>query len=231
MKPRLFTQIASFLIVGASLLPLTPALAESYITLVTFSGTASDVRVIGGGWTPGETISLYLHNTSGSPVTTVTAGSDSFFEPTLINVPFNTPQPYGFATADENGNITFSGTVPYRPEGAKIVQAIGLMSGATTAVTFSQPPMYVSAELGSYAGAPGNAVTFIGHGYAPGETISITSDRNGSATVHTFTVLADGTFSNADYLIPLDFTEGPLTFTIQGEWSMSPVSITYYITG
>lgn len=176
---------------------------------------------------PGLELSIY-YAMGGTPITVTGVGYAANEQITLT---FD-GQAFGTTLADMNGNFIFNSTVPYRPAGEKTVTATGNLSGATLSVPFTQPPIYsASAQLGSYAGAPGSAVTFVGSGFIPGETINIITDRTGSTVVHTFTVDASGNFNNSGYIIPADFTEGPITFTIDGMWSFTSTNITYYVTG
>lgn len=197
----------------------------------TFTGTQSNgtqiIPITIAQLYPGMELSIY-YAMGGTPITVTGVGfaGNEQIELTFDEIAF------GNISTDMNGNFIFNSTVPYRPAGEKIVKATGALSGAMSSVIFTQPPVYsASAQLGAYAGAPGSAVTFVGSGFIPGETIHITTDRTGSADVHTFTADASGNFNNSGYIVPADFTEGPLTFTITGEWSFSTTNITYYVTG
>jgi hypothetical protein len=137
----------------------------------------------------------------------------------------------GTVTTDTSGNFTFTGTVPFGAAGNKTIQARGSNSHASATANFTQPQIYVNVQLGSYAGAPGDAVTFTGDGFLPNEPVNITTDRTGSAVVHSFNANAAGQFTNGAYHLPLSFTGGPLTLTITGTHSLVPKSIAYYVTG
>lgn len=136
----------------------------------------------------------------------------------------------GPATADANGNFSWQTTVPYLTSGEKLVKATGDTSGTSASLTFSYPIIYVSAQLGAYAGAPGTKINFIGNGYIAGEPIIITTDRT-TSSAHSFTADASDSFNDSGFTIPSDFTEGPLKLTIKGEHSMMPITIEYYVTG
>ena len=98
-------------------------------------------------------------------------------------------------------------------------------------ISLTVAPVYTSLELSQYAGAPGSAVTFIGTGYLPNEPVQVTTDRTGSAAVATFTADVSGHFTNSSYTIPINFTEGNLTFTVTGTHSFDTKNVVYYVTG
>ena len=175
---------------------------------------------------PGIALSTY-YDPGGTPLTIHGFGFVSV-EPVIIAFGGQT---LGTALSDDAGNFTFNSVVPYLPSGDKTVQARGENSGAITSATFTNPPVYVDAQLGAYAGAPGAAVNFIGFGYLPGETVAITTDRTGAGVVHSFGVDAMGNFNDSGFTLPADFAEGLVTITISGERSFAPASIQYYVTG
>ena len=133
-------------------------------------------------------------------------------------------------TADTMGNFSLPTTVPYADGGNKKVVATGSTSMATASTTFTQATIYVSLQLGSYAGAPGTAVTFVGTGYMPGETVDITTDRITGIVAH-FKADSSGSFTDSSYIVPVSFTPGTLGLTATGEHSLNAQSITYYVTG
>ena len=175
---------------------------------------------------PGIALSTY-YDPGGTPLTIHGFGFVSV-EPVIIAFGGQT---LGTALSDDAGNFTFNSVVPYLPSGDKTVQARGENSGAITSATFTNPPVYVDAQLGAYAGAPGAAVNFIGFGYLPGETVAITTDRTGAGVVHSFGVDAMGNFNDSGFTLPADLAEGLLTITITGDRSFAPASIQYYVTG
>lgn len=134
-------------------------------------------------------------------------------------------------TADSSGNFSLATTVPFASQGNKIVTARGQSSGVQAQTTFTQAPVHASVQLGSYAGAPGVAVNFIGTGFLPNEPVEITTDRTGATVVHTFTADGSGNFNNSGWSVPAGFTEGNLSLTIRGVNSLSTNSIVYYVTG
>jgi hypothetical protein len=180
-------------------------LAQFYsgITLDTYYGVGgTPIHIAGSGFASGEPVSVKF---GGVLVGSVPAASD--------------------------GTFALDTKVPYATPGDKQVMAVGAGSHAKAATTFTQAPVYVSVQLGTYAGAPGTAVQIIGSGFLANEPVDVTTDRNGTTVVHTFTAGADGTFTNSGYSIPADFAEGNLTLTIGGQWSLNPQSIVFYVTG
>jgi hypothetical protein len=140
-------------------------------------------------------------------------------------------QNLGTTPTDVSGNFAFDTTVPYLPAGNHEVHATGQSSAVSAMATFTEPQVYVGVELGSYAGAPGSAVTIIGNGFIPGEPVDIMTDRSGATAVYNFNADGTGAFNDSGYVIPLDYIEGTLTITIKGQYSLTPIQIVYYVTG
>ncbi len=175
---------------------------------------------------PGISLSSYWAN-GGTPLTVTGMG---FGGNENVEVAF-AGQPLGSIVTDASGNFSLVTTVPYGTPGNKTVQAKGTKSGGIASATFTIPQVYTGIQLGSYAGAPGSAVTFIGSGYYPGEPINIMTDRTGSTVQYTFNADAAGNFNNSGWLIPTSFTGGPLGVTITGGHSFAANTITYWVTG
>ncbi len=138
--------------------------------------------------------------------------------------------PVTTVTSNSSGAFSIDGLVPFSPSGNKTFKAVGSLSGAVSTTNFTIAPVYTSLNLGTYAGAPGTAIQFIGSGYFPNELINITTSRN-SGTVTTFSADASGNFNNSSYIVPMTFTGGPLTVTTTGQNSFDSKSIIYYVTG
>lgn len=176
---------------------------------------------------PGIVLSTYWDQ-GGKPLTVTGMG---FAGNETVTVSFDGAT-LGTPTADNSGNFSLVTTVPFGPAGNVSVQARGNTSGAMTAVsTFTRPQIFVNLQLGAYAGAPGDAVTFIGSGYLPNEPIQVTTDRTGSTIQYSFTADASGNFNNSGWTIPSAFTGGPLKLTITGTHSFTTTNINYYVTG
>ena len=140
-------------------------------------------------------------------------------------------QTLGSGVADINGDVTINATVPYVAPGPATINATGGTSGAVGSATMTVAPVYTDLQLGSYAGAPGGAVEFVGHGYLPGDPITVTTDRTGSTVVASFTADGLGDFDNSSWHVPANFAEGNLTLTVTGGYSFDTKSIVYYVTG
>lgn len=175
----------------------------SWISLSTwYAKGGSPLVIIGHNYSPGEAV-------------TAMSGSQNL----------------GQGVADGMGDVTISAHVPYAPAGPATIVATGATSGAPGSAAMTVAPVYTDLQLASYAGAPGMAVRFVGHGYVGGDTITVKTDRSGSATVATFTADGTGSFDNSSYLVPANYAEGNLKFTITGQNSFDTKSITYYVTG
>ncbi|MDP3794973.1 MAG: hypothetical protein Q8R13_03530 [bacterium] len=148
-------------------------------------------------------------------------------EPVLIT--FN-GTPTWLKTTDGQGSFTIPSSVPFAAAGEKPLDARGIESGASASAAFTQASFSMTTTLESYALGPGSAVTFKGSGYFPGEPVSITTDRTGETPAHRFAADAMGAFTNSGFTIPADWREGNLTFTLTGQYSMSPRSLTMYVT-
>ena len=138
---------------------------------------------------------------------------------------------FGSTAADGQGDFSFATTVPFAPSGDITVTATGQSSSAVANSQMFVAPVWTNLQLGSYAGAPGVAITFIGSGYLPNEPIQIMTDRTGTTIVHTFNADNNGVFNNSGYTIPADFAEGDLTLTVKGTNSFTSKDIVFYVTG
>ncbi len=174
----------------------------SSITLSTYYAQAgSPLTITGSGFGNGEQVGLMMGSTA-----------------------------IGTTTANTSGAITYTGTVPFAPSGDKTITATGASTGTIATSPITIAPTYTSLQLGSYAGAPGSAITLIGAGYLANEPLSLTTDRTGSS-VYTFNADASGNFTNSGFIIPADLAEGNLVLTVTSGHSFTSHSITYYVTG
>jgi large repetitive protein len=139
----------------------------------------------------------------------------------------------GFAstTADGAGEFALVTTVPFSAPGTVTITATGNTSGAPASVNMTVAPVWTDLQLASYAGAPGSAVEFVGHGYVANDVIELRTDRTGASPVATFSADAAGDFNYSGYTIPNDFVEGNLVFMVTGTNSFDTKNITYYVTG
>ncbi len=140
-------------------------------------------------------------------------------------------QAVGSVTADTSGNFSHSTTMPFTPAGSQTIIATGASSATVASANYTVAEVYPNLSLGSYAGAPGVAVNFIGSSYLANEPIEIRTDRTGDTVVHSFTADSSGSFNNSAWMVPADFAEGQLTLKIKGLHSFTEKSIVYYVTG
>jgi hypothetical protein len=200
---------AKFVFTGAvthnpQTLTITLAPLSAYITLSNYYAQGgAPLTITGSGFAPNETVQL----------STMSGGV------------------YATTVANASGMFTSVGTVPFAPAGNRAIIAMGATSGAIAGATITIAPVYTSLSLGSYAGAPGAAVHFIGSGYLPNEPVNITTDRSGSTVVYTFNADASGSFNNSGYVVPVSYTGGTLLLTATGAHSFDSKGITYYVTG
>ncbi|HAO64742.1 TPA: hypothetical protein DCQ44_02040 [Candidatus Taylorbacteria bacterium] len=188
---------------GASV-PIDISLAQFYSSIVLsnyYAQGGTPLTITGGGFGPTEVITLSIDSTT-----------------------------FGTANTDTNGSFTYVGTVPFGAAGSKTIRAVATDSSAVAVSPITIAPVYTSFNLGSYAGAPGTAITLSGSGYLPNEPISITTDRTGATVVASATTNALGDFS-ISYSTPTTFAEGNLVITAKSAHSFDIKSITYYVTG
>lgn len=136
----------------------------------------------------------------------------------------------GTTTANISGDFTMHTTTPFAPPGPTTIEATGVESGATALGTMTVAPVYTDLQLQHYVGAPGDALTFIGHGYLPQETMTLTSDRTGSSTLASWQTDTTGSFTYSGFALPNDFAEGNLTLTVSSAHSFDTKSIAIYVT-
>ena len=136
---------------------------------------------------------------------------------------------YASTTANAMGTFTYVGAVPFAPAGSHTLTATGLTSGVVAGAAYTEAPVYTGLVLGSYAGKPSSSVTFTGFGYLPNEPVLVTNDR--SSASYLITADSTGAFSDSGFIIPANFAQGNLTFTVTGTHSFDKKSIVYYVTG
>ncbi len=214
---------------GAFSYSYTPSLTATNASFVFTGETSGASNKIAIGIAP---YAAYLQLSTyyaqgGSPITISGTG----FAPNETVTLKDNGVTFGSTSANTSGSFSYSGVIPFGAAGPTTLNAIGTSSGASAAATITLAKVYTNLQLGSYAGAPGSAVDFIGSGYLPNEMLSLTSDRTGATPVYTFQADAAGNFNNSGYSIPVSWTGGPLVLTVSGNHSFSTTSITYYVTG
>ncbi|MFA6427350.1 MAG: hypothetical protein WCW16_02805 [Candidatus Magasanikbacteria bacterium] len=206
-------------------IPISATIAN-FVFTGTLSNVQSEIPITLAQLNPGIQLSTY-YDVGGAPITIIGMGFSSNEQVAIL---FG-GQNLGTTPTDVSGNFAFDTTVPYLPAGNHEVHATGQSSAVSAMATFTEPQVYVGVELGSYAGAPGSAVTIIGNGFIPGEPVDIMTDRSGATAVYNFNADGTGAFNDSGYVIPLDYIEGTLTITIKGQYSLTPIQIVYYVTG
>lgn len=211
---------------GASFtLPTTPNTTASVTVTGQTSGAVAKVGIAVGQYYTwmnlstwwamgGSPLTITGHNFAAGETVNATAGSQSL----------------GSGVANATGDVTIAAKVPLGKPGPATVTLTGQTSGAPATATLTISPVWTDFELGSYAGAPGAAINFVGHGYQFGEQVQITTDRTGTTPVATFTADNTGSWSGS-WTTPASSTEGNLKITATAQSSGDVKSITYYVTG
>ena len=188
------------------------------------SGAMSTAAFTQASFTPNVGLSAY-YGAGGSPITITGTG---FAANETVSLVWD-GKTVGALPADAQGNFKVSGFVPYSTSGDKLFTASGNISNGSAAATYTVAKSYVSLKLSSYAGIPGDSITFIGSGYLPGETLNVTNDR-APVNVYSFKADDNGSFNDSGFIIHSSFAKGNLTFTLVGEHSFTPATIIFYVT-
>ncbi len=214
LTTKLFSAICFLISLSLVVIPLHPVLAAAFVTLESFSGPPNGVVVSGGGWTPGETVSLYLNTVAGSPVATATVGGDSFFGPINLLVPVNTPQ----------------GPLPILVTGS----ISGGQEGNSYYVVSYTPTITVTGN-----NAPGSALTIEGTGFAPSERVHFflagnligqaTADATGNVTAGAAVVPSVPAAAYEIHAIGQSSGAGALDYFYVGGFYPSLTPSSYYI--
>jgi len=175
-------------------IPLSISITET----ATSHSPFGSVLVSGTGFAPNEKVTVGLAGTS-----TVTQANASG----------------AFANA--------SVTIPVVPTGLYVIKATGQSSGATSVDYLNYfwiDAFYASISPTSYYVLPGQALSFNGSGFAPGETIAVTT--TGSTTpLTTFTANASGSFTaGGSFAVPYSYGGTSRTFTLTGALSHASAS-------
>ncbi len=161
----------------------------------------------------------------GTPIKITASG---FASNELVKIMFGDSD-FGTKQASASGSVSLNTNVPYAAAGQKTVTATGVSSGASASTTFTQPAIYVSVELNTYAGAPGTQVQVIGSGFLPGEVVQIRTDKTGPDALVEFTADNLGKVNNSSWKIPANIAEGNLTIKVHGTHSFTDTDIIFYV--
>jgi len=176
---------ASLLIASAAPSSLNPAASaaataygEAYVTLSSFSGVAGAITVSGGGYEPGQQVTVFPGTgpaPAGAAVATVNA--DNSFGPLTVQVPLNSPQ----------------GVVPITAVGIG-----GLTDSVVSTNAYFVTPYTPTLDVTASSHTPGSTVVVSGSGYAPNEVVTLAL---GAATA-TATASATGAFTGGQITVP-----------------------------
>lgn len=124
------------------------------------------------------------------------------------------------ATADAMG--AFSGvsiTIPNIKSGTQQLHATGALTGADAISYIYVGGFYPSAYPSAYYMLPGDAVSFTGSGFAPGETVNAYEGKS-TTSLSSFVVAQDGSFKNAgEITVPLSYVASNRTIHLVGATS------------
>ena len=199
---KMYSGFIFLLIVSFSLLPVYPAFAVAFLTLDNFSGYATTIMASGGGWTGGETISFYLNTASGSPVATTVVGDNSFFGPTAVPIPANTPQ----------------GPLP--------IIAVGSISSEQQTNSYYVVPFNPNTTIVGN-NTPGSILSIDGQGFAPNEIVQFTME---GITMGQVTADTDGNFLDGQAIIP-SITTATHILHATGQSSGADAATYFYVGG
>ena len=128
---------------------------------------------------------------------------------------------------DANGN--FSGaplTIPTTAPGMTLIHAHGAMSGTDATADFYIAGYYPHATPSSWYPFPGQTLSWSGWGFAPNETVTLTSGRG---VLGSFSTNGGGSFGDqARMTVPYNYQNTSTTYTLTG--SISGVSQMVTIT-
>jgi hypothetical protein len=206
-------------------LPYGATNGVTYSLVGATSSTPAMVTVGEAAFYAGLNLSSYYAN--GGTAETITG--TGFAPNEVVNLTWDGAS-IGSATSDGKGTISLATTVPFATPGDKKIVATGVTSGTVASTDFTLATTYSSFQLGSYAIAPGGTADLIGTGFLPGETVDISTSET-TGTVYSVTADQSGSFNDSGFVLPAAVTSGPLTITATGEHSLSPETVSLYVTG
>ena len=132
----------------------------------------SSITISGAGFAPNETVALSVNNATSTS-----------------------------AMANASGTFSAPVTIPFSKTGGASIVATGASSGATTSVGVSLASFYPSVTPSIYYLFPGQSIYFDGTGFAPNETVTISSNLPG-ATSTSVNANASGGFVTPSMTVP-----------------------------
>lgn len=207
-------------------LPTTGGVTVPLTALGARSGASASVGIFLTGFNPWITLSTYWAQ-GGSPLTISGQG----FAPNEAVGFTSGGKTLASTTAGADGSLTLNTQVPFAPAGAVTLTLLGATSNTPASTQMTAAPVYTSLQLKNYAGAPGQAVEFIGSGYLPNEPVELTTDRTGAAIEASWSADASGSFDNSSFTPASSTACGPMNLTVEGEHSFDSKTIGYYVTG
>jgi hypothetical protein len=187
---------------------------------VTLSGSISGATVSTNltlaPFTPQISPSTY-YSQPGTPVSFTGSG---FLANEAVSISLN-GSPLGTTTADAKGDITTSNySLPYSTNA--VYKFVGQTSGATQTINVGLASFYAGLQLSSYYGDGGSQVTTTGSGFAPNESVTISS---GSTTLASATASSLGAFTK---IVTIPFSNAAnITITATGNSSSAVASTKY----
>jgi hypothetical protein len=161
------------------------------------TATATQTQTQTATATPTPGPGLSLSPSQGAPGTSVTSTASGFQPGETVDLDFNGTALGDTGTADTEGKINLSFTVPNLAPGQYSVTAHGQTSNFSASSTFTINQSGAGLSLSATEAAPSTSVTATANGFQPGETVQLnfngasvgtaTTNTNGSATI-TFNV-------------------------------------------
>jgi hypothetical protein len=167
------------------------------------------------------------------PGQTISFSGSGFGSSETINlyVASSGTQPIANFTSDASGGFKNAGssTVPFSAAGTTLTfRLLGQTSRVSVDLPVSIGQLFPSATPSDYYVSPGTSLSFSGTGFAPGETIAVTTP--GSGTMSSFSADSAGNFSQAGaFTVPFGFAGSTRDFTLTGQTSGAkiPTSVTF----
>jgi hypothetical protein len=151
----------------------------------------------------------------------------------VVDVRVNTPNgvAVGHLRADRAGVIHSAGhfRIPFTLKGRNTFVLTGEQSHTSTTMDFTVQPYTPIAAPSSYGGGPGTAITFYGTGFARHETVRVWLGGKGGLQVAAMSTDGQGNLVARPglYFISASQKPGKLLFTLAGDKSVTPVTVSF----